>query len=812
MFTIKPVVRVLVLVSSLALLANAALASAKSVTPSTAIHQQALAVAGLMKPARIVIDHWGIAHIFAANEHDAFFLQGYNAGRDRLWQIDLWRKRGLGLLAKNFGATYVDEDRAARLFLYRGDMAKEWAGYAPGIEDAMKAFVAGINAYVAEVRAGRAPLPPEFKLTATLPDDWQADDVVRIRSHALVSNATSEVARARVVCAGGVAADRLRRKLEPEHAIVVPKGLDPCDLNEDVLKDYKLATEAVSFSPPPDTKGADNSRPLRFADSVTNPPEEGSNNWVIAPSRSATGRAILANDPHRQLGVPALRYIVQLNAPGLSIIGAGEPALPGVSFGHNDSIGWGLTIFNIDQEDLYVYTLKPDDPDRYRYGSGYEAMRIVHETIEVKGEAPRTVELRFTRHGPVLALDAAKGRAFAIRTVWNEPGVSGYLGSSRMWRAKSWDDFKSGRDAWGAPPLNLVYADTKGNIGWAPGGITPVRPNWDGLMPVPGDGRYEWKGFLPGDLLPSTYNPKEGWFATANEMNLPPGYPAEQRVVSFEWSDPTRITRIKSVLAGIPRMSLADSMALQADSHSAESARLTALLAPLSSADPALSQTLALLKQWDHDETVSSAAAAVYEVWVTKHLGQMTVNAVAPPPARPIIDTISLDAVVTYLEHPDAALGPVPLTARNALLLASLSEALGELKSRLGPDISQWSWGRLHHATFEPAIAPLADPVLRAQMSMGPLEVPGSASSPRAATYRPSDFAATAGASVRMVLDVGRWDNSVVINTPGQSGDPFSPHYRDLFPLWAAGDYVPLLFSRAAVEREAETVLILTPR
>jgi penicillin amidase len=294
-------------------------------------------------------------------------------------------------------------------------------------------------------------------------------------------------------------------------------------------------------------------------------------------------------------------------------------------------------------------------------------------------------------------------------------------------------------------------------------------------------------------------------------MNLPPGYPAEQRVVSFEWSDPTRITRIKSVLAGIPKMSLSDSMALQTDSHSAESARLTALLAPLSSADPALSQALALLKQWDHDETVSSAAAAIYEVWVTKHLGQMTVNMVAPPPARPIIDTISLDAVITYLEHPDAALGPVPLTARNALLLASLSEALGELKSRLGPDMSQWSWGRLHHATFEPAIVPLADPVLRAQMSVGPLEVPGSASSPRAATYRASDFAATAGASVRMVLDVGRWDNSVVINTPGQSGDPFSPHYRDLFPLWAAGDYVPLLFSRAAVEREAETVLTLTP-
>jgi len=794
------------MIAASGLAAHAATVATKP--PPESVQQQTLTVQGLQKPARIVIDHWGIAHIFAANVHDAFFLQGFNAARDRLWQIDLWRKRGLGLLAKNFGAQYVAQDRAARLFLYRGDMAREWAAYAPGTREATEAFVQGINAYAQDVRAGTKPLPPEFKLTATLPDDWQTDDVVRIRSHALVSNVPSEVARAYVACAAGLGADRLRRKLEPPHTTVVPQGLDPCDIGEDVLNDYVLATEPVSFAPPPGTKGADNAKPLQVGEAAAG---EGSNNWVIAPSHSATGRAILANDPHRQLGVPALRYIVQLSAPGLSLIGAGEPALPGVSFGHNDSNAWGLTIFNTDQEDLYVYTLKPGDPNFYRYGNGYEAMRVIHERIEVKGDQPRDVELRFTRHGPVLALDAAKGRAVAVRTVWNEPGVSGYLGSSRMWRAQSWDDFKAARDRWGAPPLNLVYADTKGNIGWAPGGMTPVRPNWDGLMPVPGDGRYEWKGFLSGDLLPSAFNPKEGWFATANEMNLPAGYPADARKISFEWADPTRIVRIKDVLGKIPKVSLADSMALQTDSHSAQSERLTALLAPLTSKDPDLSQALSLLKRWDHDETVGSAAAAIYEVWATKHLSPATVFMVTPEAARPFVGSGSLDAVITYLEHPDSALGADPAAARDALLLTSLSEALGELKSEMGPDMTGWTWGRLHHATFEPAVGVLAEPALKAQMSMGPLEVPGSASSPRAATYRVWDFAVTAGASVRLVVDVGQWDNSVAINSPGQSGDPFSPHYRDLFPLWAAGDYVPLLYSRAAVEREAETVLTVLP-
>jgi acyl-homoserine lactone acylase PvdQ len=215
---------------------------------------------------------------------------------------------------------------------------------------------------------------------------------------------------------------------------------------------------------------------------------EGSNNWVVAPTRTATGRAMLANDPHRQLGVPSLRYVVGLNAPGLNIIGAGEPALPGVSIGHNADIAFGITIFAMDQEDLYVYELNPKAQGSYRYKGKWEPMTVVNETIEVKGEAPRKIDLRFTRHGPVLKTDEAKHRAFAMRSVWAEPGLSGYFGSSRLTHARTWDDFKAASNAWGAPPLNLVYADVSGNIGWAASGRTPVRKNWDGLMPVPGEG------------------------------------------------------------------------------------------------------------------------------------------------------------------------------------------------------------------------------------------------------------------------------------------------------------------------------------
>ena len=744
-------------------------AVAQGAPASTAVRQQAWSVAGLAAPARMVIDHWGVAHIYAASSRDAFFLQGYNAGRDRLWQIDLWRKRGLGRLAASFGPDYVAQDRAARLFLYRGDMAAEYAAYAPGAREAVEAFTAGVNAYIGEVAAGKRPLPIEFGLTASQPEPWGPEDVLRIRSHALVSNAASEVARAQVVCAAGLAADRLRRKLEPAHTTVVPAGLDPCVVPADVLKDYLLATGTVSFEALATGGRTARADPqVQLAQALSASQTEGSNNWVIAPARTATGRPILANDPHRPVGVPSLRYIVHLNAPGLDIIGAGEPALPGVSFGHNDDMAWGLTIFSIDQEDLYVYETRGDT---YRYRSGFEPMTVVRETVEVKGQAPRQVTLKFTRHGPVIDEVAETGHgahAFALRTVWNQPGASGYFGSSRMWHAKSWADFKAGQEAWGSPPLNLVYAGVDGDIGWSAAGLTPARPNWDGLLPVPGDGRYEWAGMMPQALLPSSRNPAEGFFATANEMNLPAGYPAEARKLGFEWGDRSRITRIKEVLAATPKATLADSMALQTDSHDALSRRTIALLATATSPDPDVARAIALLKTWDNDETVGSVAAALYQVWSTNHLGHTVVAAVTPAAAQTLVGSGQLDAVISYLETAQAA------PTRDALLLASLGAAVTELKNRLGPDISTWTWGRLHHADFSPAAAVLADRQLAQQMGTGSLQVPGSASSPRAATFRPGDFAQIAGASVRLVMDVGQWDNSVAINTPGQSGDPFS--------------------------------------
>ncbi|AXC50143.1 hypothetical protein DRW48_10930 [Paracoccus suum] len=939
--------------------------------PSSATHE-AMDVPGLEKPAEIIVDQWGVPHIYAGTDRDALFLQGYNAARDRLWQIDLWRKRGLGKLSESFGDAFVAQDRAARMFLYRGDIEAEWAAYGPNGKAYAAAFVDGVNAYVQQVLDGDRPMPVEFGLTGSKPSIWEPEDVVRIRSHGLTRNAASEVDRARITCGKDIEADRLRQKLEPEWTPMVPEGLDPCSIPEDVLKDYELATQNVKFEVPKAdgaaapagaeaasgsaapaagaTSGTEAAAPAAApadpaaatpADATATPTAEpaagetpandtavpnddaaaapepadapadaatdasasggtdtvpgaadapagaaadapadapadtsadapaepaapaasdpaasplvpaapdpaapashengqssgdkqsalkpadflrevaaevheiGSNNWTIAPSRTATGRPILANDPHRAHGVPSLRYVVHLNSPGMSVIGAGEPALPGISIGHNDKIGFGLTIFAVDQEDIFVYELNPDNPDQYRYNGEWVDMEVVRDTIPVRDGEAQEVEMRFTRHGPVLKVDAENNRAFAFRSVWFEPGTSAYFGSVDYMGAKNWDEFRTAMARFSAPSENQVYADTDGNIGWIVGAMSPLRKNWDGLLPVPGDGRYEW-GFLERSELPSVYNPEAGYFATANQMNLPEGYPYKENKVGFEWSDPARFNRITEVLSANDKVTLADSMALQNDDNSLMQRRLVALYKGVNlpeTAPQAERDALALIQGWDGVTAADSGAAAVGEVLLSKHLVPTAAPRVLDAPLAELLGRGAITPIMDLMEAPDDRLGSDPAAARDEILAKALSGAVTETTELLGEDQANWQWGDIHKGKFTSSVAGLARPGRASQLNVGPLSMGGSAYSPRAASYN-DKFEVTSGASFRMVLDVGNWDASRFVNTPGQSGDPMSAHYRDLAPLWAAGDYAPLVYSREAVEAAAEHVIELKP-
>ncbi len=775
-----------------------------------------IGVAGLQARTEILIDHWGVSHIFAANSHDAFFAQGWNAARDRLWQIDLWRRSGLGELAAVLGGKYVDKDRATRLFVYRGDMPSEWAAYGPEAKRNTEAFVAGINAYIEMTRRDAASLPLEFKLAGYLPALWKADDVVRVRNHGLAGGAEIEAVRAQITCKAGIAAASLLIEISPPWTPIIAEGLDLCSIPANVLGKYELAQTPVAFSPSPKIAGAVFTPEPDFVDgALFTSHNQGSNNWVIAPSKSATGRPILANDPHRGYDVPSLRYMVHMAAPGLNVIGAGEPALPGISIGHNDQIAFGLTIFGSAQEDLYVYETNPERPNEYRYQGTWEPMRTVTEAIAVRDGADQEALLKFSRHGPIVMEDPANHRAYAVRATWLETGAAPYMGAMRYIRAKTVGQFGNALKYWGGPAENQICADTHGRIGWFAAGFTPLRPTSDGLYPLPGDGRYEWGGHLERGLLPSEIDPARGYVATANQMDLPPGYPYSERRVGFTWADDFRFDRIRSVLDQRPTVSIRDSEDLQNDYLSDAGRRLAAVLQLISTADPRLQELIHWLAAWDDNLTAQSPQAALFEVWLSRHLAPAVIDRIVPAVPQKLRAAFApgeVALIVDVMEHPDRRLGADPQQARDELMLHSLTDADHETRQLLGADRSAWQWGHLAMAYFEHPLAALADEATRMAMNVGPAPKAGDGTVVGAAAYSSEDFRLRVGASFRMVIDVGHWDDSVAVNTPGQSGDSFSPHYRDLFPLWLNGQYFPLLYSRKAVEKAAERKIILQPK
>ncbi len=798
-------------------------------------------IPGLDDEVDVLRDRWGVPHIYAKTTHDLFFAQGYVAAQDRLWQLDLWRRNAEGKLAEVVGPSAVRRDTFARLLRYRGDMEAEWAAYGPDARRIVEAFVAGINAQIAYVKANPGKLPLEFQLIGATPEPWTPEVVIgRMAGYVMTRNARSEVQRARFARRVGIGRVTEFQPVEPPIALEIPDGLDLDDITDAIMDIASDASETVRF--PETLPRAGGAAPafgfaaqapgapasIRAATADTLAPaapldnwaedawRHGSNNWVISGKLTATGKPILANDPHRVVALPSLRYSVHLVGPGWNVIGAGEPALPGVAAGHNDRVAFGFTIVGIDQQDLYVERLDPVKPDHCFYKGVSEPMRVERELIRVRGEAgPRAVELRFTRHGPVLHVDAAKRRAYALKWVGMEPGTAGYLRSLALNTARSWPEFLEAVRGWQVPSENLIYADVDGNIGWVAAGMAPIRPGWSGLLPVPGhEGKYEWAGFLRLEDLPQAFNPANGIIATANHNILPPGY---DKPLGYEWSAPYRYRRIVEVLsAGVEsghRFTVADSERLQHDALSVVAREICDALRAAHRARPLLSgpdsegrpsvraRAADLLAGWDHVLGRESAAAALYQLWVPR-LSVAAARALVPKADQPFVGSSMPTARLLH----ELARAATDAAVQDVLLGSSLDEAWQEAVKLMGPDERQWAWGRIHRASWEHALAS-TDP-LRAVLNLPDVPRGGDGNTPFATG---GGRRQTHGASFREVVDVSDWDRSTMINVPGASGQPGSPYYGNLLELWAAERYHPMLFSRQAVEANVAARLRLVP-
>ena len=775
-------------------------------------------VAGLGAPVEVLTDRWGLDHIYAGNEEDLFFAQGYRAAENRLFQFEMWRRQATGTVAEILGPGELQRDIGTRLHMFRKDMGEEMRWYHPRGDVIIPAFVRGVNAAIERARQNPGALPLEFRLLGILPEPW-TEEVVISRHQGLLSNVGQELNYGMAVAAIGAEAlmdiDWFRPGI-PE--LDLDPAVDGSLLKPEILDIYRAFRGPVIFRPEhvaEEYRNRDAER-LALLDQV---PSElnlialgehiGSNNWVVGGERTWTGLPLIVNDPHRTIVAPSLRYFVHLKAPGWDVIGGGEPVLPGLSIGHNESGGWGLTVFGQDNEDLMDYDTHRDNPNRYRYLGQWEAMTVRTETIRVKGEPDYVATLKHTRHGPVVFEDPENNKAYALRAAWLEIGNAPYLASLRMDQAQTWEEFVEACNYSGIPAENMIWGDVDGNIGYQAVGVSPIRnANWSGLVPVPGDGRYEWQGYLPIKALLAVKNPEKGFWGTANNLMAPAvasHYPHPE-ALHFTWGDEMRGLRVDELMRTGRRMTVQDMMAYQHDELSVVARNLVPLLLL---AEPPSSPSLAALGEWDFVMDKESAAATIY-LHFERRVSEAMNALFIPEAARGLLRGVNKKRMLDHLMAPDGRFGSDPIGARDDLLVEALGKAVSDVTDRLGPNMESWRYGQeaMKHVHITHYLAGAVNEETRARLEVGPYPRGGYESTVNNTGGSDNQ---RSGGSFRVILDPSNWDNSIATSTPGQSGDPDSPHYRDLFDLWVRHQYFPLAYTRGMVESVTESRLHLNP-
>ena len=728
-----------------------------------------LVLNGLKEPVEVIRDEFGIPHIYAQNVDDLFFAQGYVMAQDRLWQLEMWRRWREGRLSEIFGSEAYDYDARTRLMMYRGPFDdSEWTSYHPEGKQIFTAYANGINAFIDQ---NAENLPVEFKLTGVKPGRWTPETVVRrwtaLSFPSAGNNAVSEIRLALSVAEHGVKEANRRAAPLPWDDLIIPEGLDVSIIPPEII-DVMRAGDNDPFVPgrlPPLEIIGPYQNLLSGKRTATAPPMEqlleiGSNNWAVSGELSTTGKVMVINDPHRRLENPSLRYYAHLNAPGWNIIGASEPPFVGVNVGHNDRVAWAFTFAGVDVNDVFIEEINPEDPNQARWQGKWEPLRVIREEIPVKGESPRIIELKFSRHGPIFYEDMKTHRAYAVRSITHEPGTAPYLGSFRMAQAESANDFFERAMFWKVPTHNLISGDVEGNIAFQASALTPDRKGWNGRLPVSGTGKFEWVGFR--NDLPREFNPDRGWVGSANNDTHPPDYKGKPVMFhSARGVEFSRIARLRQLLKSDQKYSIEDHKKIQLDAYSLRGEADIPLFKGWTSEDADVERARALVAAWDAILDKKSAGAAIYYIW------------------RAEVDRRAFDPTT-------------PEKDRQPLVESGLKKTVVRMYRELGADWSQWRYGRVQNNAFPHLLAEEFDlPHVERSGGFGTI--------------------AASSVSFRHILDTDDWDRSEFTITPGQSGQPESPFYGSLLERWANDEYFPLAFSREAVEKLAAHHLTLQP-
>ena len=782
---------------------------------------ETLQVDGLQQAVEILKDHWGISHIYAETEHDLFFAQGYSAARDRLFQFELWRAQATGTTSEIIGPRGIDRDHGTRLFKFRGDMTEEMNHYHPRGALIITAFVDGVNAYIESALENPEELPLPFQLLGIAPKPW-TPEVIISRHGGLLGNITTELDTGRAVCSIGEEAVRDTQYYHPHEPLLELDPLINCEslIENDILHLYNAYRSTLRFEPSDIEVAMNRSSDEEFeqlqqtllAEEMITREHDlediGSNNWVVSGDLTQDGWPMMINDPHRAQAVPSLRYWAHLVGPGWNVLGGGEPTIPGISIGHNEVGAWGLTIFATDGEDLYVYETNPANANQYRYRGQWEDMEIIEETFNVKGSDPVTVELKYTRHGPVTFQDSENNLAYAVRPAWMETGGAPYLASLRMDQAQTWEEFRDASNYSHIPGENMVWADRDGNIGWQAVGIAPIRRNFSGMVPVPGDGRYEWDGYLEIRNKPNEFNPDRGYIETSNSNYTAPDFPYLE-AIGYTWTDPYRWARGSEVLASGRKFNMMDMIELQHDYLSVPARTLVPFFKTLDASDERVERARQLLLDWDFVLDKDSVEAGIY-VAFERQLLENIESLKVPESARDYL-RIGMKKTIDMLLAPNGDFGDDPIAGRDQFLLNTLSQAVATLTERLGSDMQGWVYGQADykHVLIRHPLSPAVNDELKERLELGPLPRGGNGFT---LGNTGSGDNQTSGASFRIFVDTRDWDNTLGMNNPGQVGDPDHPLYDNLFELWANDKVFPAFYSRDKIETVLFERLNLIPR
>jgi penicillin G amidase len=794
---------------------------------------------GLNATVVIIRDRWGVPHITASTEHDLVFAQGYVTAQDRLFQMEVNRRVAEGRLAEIFGrgpdGSVLALDKLTRtLDLYAAARA-ELAATDASSRALLGAYADGVNAFL---RDHRDRLPLEFTVLGFTPEPWRPEDTLAFgRVEALTLDSTWQTKYSRALVLGQGLRPETVAQLFPSYPRTNPTLLSASGIAAPLLPkqtgvafqgtatgaDASLASR-VAFArlAPEPLASAALARTLLggIADAL------GSNDWVVDGTRTASGKPLLANDPHLGISEPATWYEIALTSPQVDVEGFSFPGTPGVIIGHNRDIAWGVTNVGADNADLYMETLDSvGHPGQYEYLDAWQPLATRQESVRVRGEMrPVTFTVRSTRHGPLLndVVGDLAGYATPVALKWTalQPGyqLSGFF---QLDQATGWDAFRAALQHISISQ-NFVYADTAGNIGYQMSGLLPIRPAANDTLPVAGDvASYEWQGYVPFDQMPSLFNPLTHVIATANNQIVPDTYPA---YVASAWDAGFRARRIIDQLSEASGLTVTGYATLQNDVYSIPAATLAPLYAAAGATAGGDAATAArMLGGWDDRMTRASAAAALYEVTT----GMLARDLIEPVTGKQLyaiyrsnVEPSNMQlTVMNLLTTPiapffGASSDSQAAAARDRAVARALREAMKSLRATLGSDPAGWHWGALHQASFAHPLASVVP--LHLVFGIAPLQRPGDSATVNVGgdggfSADPASYAQRTIPSMRQIIDLSDFDQSLWVIPTGESGQPFSPHFSDLLPLWDQGRYEVMAYSAEATARFATDVLTLTP-